>query len=271
MGLFRFNTWLASLAAVLFIPLSLPAHADNHQSFPSNNAAAASDLPDDDRVFRFNVSTNGYPPYLINDEEQTTGIMWAVVNEIAGRLGYRVETYRLPRKRVDQMLKEGVIDGTPRAREWTPRPEDFVFTDPVVNIEEVVFFPSGSPHDFRVIEDLFSLTLVTHLGYHYPKLNPYFDSGDIRRFDVSRDQDIFFYVLQGSELDAAVADRLVGQWILRTKGMQEQFRPSTGTLSNVGLRIMLRPEWQSFAKAFNRELEAMRKSGKIDAILSSYR
>jgi polar amino acid transport system substrate-binding protein len=256
------NFWIASLAATLCTPLGLPAHAETPE---------AKGLTVEDKVFRFNVSPNGYPPYLITDEDQTTGIMWTVVEEIAGRLGYRVEAHKVPRKRVDQMLLRGVIDGTPRAREWTSRPEDFVFTDPVVNIEEVVFFPSDSPHNFQVVEDLFSLTLVTHLGYHYPELKPHFDSGKIKRFDVSRDQDLFIYVLEGKVMDAAVADRLLGQWTLYSEGIKDRFRASPATLSEAGLRVMVRPEWQSFAEAFNKELAAMRKNGRIEAILASYR
>ncbi|TGN41883.1 substrate-binding periplasmic protein [Marinobacter confluentis] len=262
MGSPRANFWLASLAVPFLMPLGPLAHAEDHYS---------ADLPSETRVFRFNVSPNGYPPYLITEDNQTNGIMWTVVEEIAGRLGYQVEAHKVPRKRVDQMLLEGFIDGTSRAIEWTGNPEDFVFTDPIVNIEEVVFFPTDSPHDFRVVEDLFSLTLVTHLGYHYPALRPHFESGQIQRFDVSRDQDLFVYVLQGDELDAAIADRLVGQWILFNEGMRNRFRVSPASLSEVGFRIMLRPEWQSFARDFNRELAAMRKNGRIDAILADYR
>lgn len=262
MGSPRISFWPSFLVVSIFILFS-PARAETQ-------TASAQSLSED-KVFRFNVSPNGYPPYLITDGDQTSGIMWAVVEEIAGRLGYRVETYKVPRKRVDQMLRNGDIDGTPRAKEWTNRPEDFVFTDPVVKTEEVIFFPVTSPHSFEVIEDLFSLTLVTHLGYHYPVLKPHFESGNIKRFDVARDQDLFIYVLNGDGLDAAVADRLVGQWILYIEGMKDKFRASSTTLSEVGFRIMLRPGWQSFAKAFNKELAAMRKNGEIEKILSRYR
>mgnify|MGYP005858263917 CR=1 FL=1 len=258
----RISFWPAFLAVSLLSLFPL-ARADTPTPSAQNWSGG--------KVFRFNVSPNGYPPYLITDGDQTTGIIWAVVEEISGRLGYRLEVYKVPRKRVDQMLASGDIDGTPRAKEWTNRPEDFVFTDPVVKIEEVIFFPVKSPHSFKVIDDLFSLTLVTHLGYQYPALKPHFEAGNIKRFDVARDQDLFVYVLNGDKLDAAVADRLLGQWILYTKGMKDDFRASNATLSETGFRIMLRPEWQSFAKAFNAELASMRKNGEIERILSDYR
>ncbi|MEP1214005.1 MAG: transporter substrate-binding domain-containing protein [Marinobacter sp.] len=224
-----------------------------------------------DRVVRFNVSPNGYPPYLINENGKQSGIMWDVLTAIADRLDYVVIPEQIPRKRVDQMLKEGYIDATTRAREWTDNPDEFAFTDPIVDIEEVLFVPKDSDLEFEVPEDLFSYTVVTHLGYHYPALEHHFQAGKIRRFDVSRDKDMFHYVLHGEDMDAAVADRLVGKWILRNEGMQDVFRTTSAKLSQYGFRLMLRKDWVSFAEAFNRELEAMKQNGELEEILSNYR
>ncbi|MDL0432624.1 transporter substrate-binding domain-containing protein [Marinobacter sp. TBZ242] len=226
---------------------------------------------EDERVFRFNVSPNGYPPYLISENGKQSGIMWDVVTAIADRLDYRVIPEKIPRKRVDQMIIEGYIDGTTRAREWTKNADNFIFTDPVVSIEEVLFVPRDSNLEFESPEDLFSLTLVTHLGYHYPALEPHFQAGRITRFDVSRDRDMFRYVLHGDDLDAAVADRLVGRWILLNEGMQDDFRTTSTALSEYGFRLMLRKDWADFAESFDRELQAMRESGELDEILANYR
>lgn len=232
---------------------------------------ASQDVSEEKQVFRFNISPNGYPPYLIVDQNQPSGIMWDVVFEIAQRLGYEVIAEQIPRKRVDQMILEGYIDGTPRAREWAEDPEQFLFTDPVVDIEEVFFIPAGSGMSYESPEDLVSKTLVTHLGYRYPPLEPYFEEGRIRRFDVSRDKDMFTFVLHGDRFDAAVADRLVGKWILRNEGLRQQFDITTKSISNYGFRLMLRKDWQSFANRFNQELAKMKENGELDAILANYR
>ncbi|WP_372971197.1 substrate-binding periplasmic protein [Marinobacter sp.] len=252
-----------AIASLTFVLSSLSATG----TLAAENAASQ----DSDRVFRFNVSPNGYPPYLINEEGEQSGIMWDVVTVIADRLDYEVVPEKIPRKRVDQMLAQGYIDATTRAKEWTDNPDEFAFTDPVVNIEEVLFVPEGSDLQFETPEDLFSRTLVTHLGYHYPALETHFESGNITRFDVSRDKDMFNYVLHGNDMNAAVADRLVGRWILLNEGMQNQFRTTSTTLSEYGFRLMLRKDWASFAESFNRELEAMRESGELDKILAKYR
>ncbi|WP_341581792.1 transporter substrate-binding domain-containing protein [Marinobacter metalliresistant] len=223
------------------------------------------------KVFHLNISPNGYPPYLIVDQGAPSGIIWDVVSLITQRLGYSVVAEQIPRKRVDEMLLGGHIDCTPRAREWTDDPDNFVFTDPIVTIEEVFFFPKRSEFVYETPEDLFSRTVVTHLGYLYPQLEPYFSEGKIRRFDVSRHRDMFTFVLHGDRFDVAVADRLVGQWILRNEGLQDQFSTSRKGIREYGLRLMLRPEWQSFANEFNTELARIRASGELDAILANYR
>lgn len=234
--------------------------------FPATASATS-----EKQTLRFNVSPNGYPPYLIVENRAPSGIMWDVMSLIADRLGYELIAEKIPRKRVDQMLLDGYIDATPRAREWTDEPDKFLFTDPVVAIEEVFFIPKDADLVYQRPEDLFSKTIVTHLGYIYPTLEPHFESGKIHRFDVARDRDMFFYVLHGNRFDIAIADRLLGQWVLKNEGLRERFRTSAESISTFGLRIMLRKDWQDFANEFNRELARIRENGELDAILANYR
>lgn len=231
------------------------------------NTASASDA----KVFRFNISPNGYPPYMIVDQDAPSGIMWDVVSLISERLGYQIVAKKIPRKRVDQMLLDGYIDGTSRAVEWTQNPEDFLFTEPVVDVQEVFFTPKSTGDTYHSPEDLFSKTVVAHLGYIYPALEPHFESGAIKRFDVSQDKDMFNFLLHGERFDAAVVDLLVGKWILKNEGLQDQFTVSSGDISSYGFRIMLRKESRLFVDEFNVELGRIRKSGELAAILANYR
>ncbi|MBR9869650.1 MAG: amino acid ABC transporter substrate-binding protein [Gammaproteobacteria bacterium] len=235
------------------------------------SANASADTQDTGKSLRLNISPHGYPPYLIVEGETPSGILWDVMTTIAPRLGYELIPRKIPRKRVDNMLLDGYIDGTFRAIEWTEKPENYLFTQAVVNVEEVLFFNRESATDYSHPSDLFGHTVVAHLGYKYPSLAPYFEQGKIKRFNVSSDKDLFRYVLLGDRFDAALADRLVGQWILRNEGLTNQFRSSTGNISQYGYRLMLRKDWAEFAQGFNRELAAMRENGELDAILANYR
>ncbi|MBK1852577.1 MULTISPECIES: substrate-binding periplasmic protein [unclassified Marinobacter] len=234
--------------------------------FLCSNAAAESDA----NVFRLNISPNGYPPYMITDQEEPSGIMWDVVSLITERLGYQLVAEKIPRKRVDQMLLDGYVDATPRAFEWTHEPESFLFTEPVVDIQEVLFTPKHAEETYQTAEDLFSKTVVTHLGYLYPELQPHFESGAIKRFDVSQDRDMFNFLLHGDRFDAAVADLLVGKWILKNEGLQDQFTVSSADISSCGFRLMLRKDSQLFVDKFNAELARIRESGELEAILANY-
>ncbi|WP_323752596.1 substrate-binding periplasmic protein [Marinobacter sp.] len=230
-----------------------------------------SETQDSAKTFHLNISPHGYPPYLIVGGDAPSGILWDVMTTIVPRLGYELIPKKIPRKRVDNMLLDGYIDGTLRATEWTDNPEDYLFTQAVVYVEEVLFFEQDSELDFSQPADLFGHTIVAHLGYQYPVLAPYFEQEEIKRFNVSSDKDLFRYLLLGDRFDAALADRLVGQWILRNEGLTHQFRTSTKNISEYGYRLMLRKDWTDFAQAFNRELSAMRENGELDAILANYR
>ncbi|MGM0569861.1 substrate-binding periplasmic protein [Marinobacter sp.] len=239
----------------------------------ASESTASGSVPDgQERTLNFNVSTSGYPPYIIHHEDGSYGgIAFEVVSRVANRLGYDLKPYEIPRKRVDAMLLDGHIDASPRAREWTTEPSEFLFTDAMVSIREVFFTPADSDFRFEGVEQLRDVTLVTPLGYHYPELEPLFENGTIERYEVSGDRDIFTYLLHGRGLDAAVADLGVGQWIIRQNNWHGQFRHSEQALSDYGYRLMLRPDWQRFAEDFNQELAKMKASGELDQILDQYR
>ncbi len=223
-------------------------------------------------IFKLNVSPNGYPPYIIiGDDDQYSGIVWDVVNTVAKRLNYQIEPKKIPRKRVDGMLLDGYIDGTPRAIEWTITPDNYTFTDPVVRIKEVFFMRKGEEFQYQKPNDIESLTVVTHLGYRYPELAEMFESGKAKRFDVSQDKDMFSFLLNADQFDSAISDLAVGQWIVRENGWQNEFSYTENGISDFGFRLMLRKDWAGFADDFNAELDQLRESGELDQILDRYR
>ncbi|MDX1755677.1 MAG: transporter substrate-binding domain-containing protein [Marinobacter sp.] len=254
-------------AFVVTVALLLSAAAWASEATPAKGATA-----DLDGILRLNVSPNGYPPYLIVEDHNLSGIIWDVVSRIAGRLEYDVAPIQIPRKRVDELVLRGYIDATPRAIEWTKQPERFLFTDPIVNVEEVFFYPANTDFRYQAPMDLEAKTIVTHLGYQYPALRQVFEYGMAERFDVNNDVDMFRYLLDGDRFDAAIADRLVGQWIIRNHPKMDGLLTATdNSVSNYGFRLMVRQDLAEFVDAFNAELAQLKASGELDRILSEYR
>ncbi|MDC0663530.1 substrate-binding periplasmic protein [Marinobacter sp. SS21] len=225
-----------------------------------------------DGILRLNVSPKGYPPYLIIDDDRMSGIIWDVVARISEQLQYQIAPIKIPRKRVDELVYKGYVDATPRAIEWTQEPDRFLFTDPIVNVEEVFFYPAGKEFQFQTPMDLEAKTIVTHLGYRYPALRQMFDHGLAQRFDVNDDVDLFRYLLDSDRFDAAIADRLVGQWIIRNHpSMDGMLKATANSLSDYGFRLMVRRDLDGFVAAFNDKLAELKASGELEQILSAYR
>ncbi|MGQ7274637.1 substrate-binding periplasmic protein [Marinobacter sp. V034] len=255
------SVYRALLIGLLFTPAVFPVASASEVSGPSSA-----------RVLKLNVSPNGYPPYTIVEKgDRFRGIVWDVTTVICERLGYQLEALKVPRKRVDGMLTDGMIDATPRAKEWTEEPDNFVFTIPIVQVSEVFFSRAERAFEYFRPADLESMTVLTHLGYKYPNIRDMFTSGKAKRFDVPKDQDIFRFLMHGDDFDVAVSDRLVGQWMIRKNGWQGQFHISKQPLTDVGLRLMLRPDMAAFVSQYNEELGKMKDSGELESILAAYR
>ena len=225
-----------------------------------------------DRVIRFNVSPNGYPPFtIVQDDGSHAGIFWDLLNLVAERHGYEVVGVEIPRKRVNDFILEGRIDATARAIEWSDEPEAFAFTQPLLYVQEVFFKRSSSDFEYSDADDIVGKTVVTHLGYKYPALQPVFDSGEAERFDVQHESDMFPYLLAGKRFDLAIAVSQVGLWYIREHGLKGEIDYAPQPLSELGYRLMFRKDHQDFIEVFNRELETIKASGEMERILDRYR
>lgn len=263
-----FSSLYRQLIAATFLAITAPTFGQQSaEATPSD-----SDQPIDKPVLRLNVSTDGYPPYLIvTRDHEYGGIAYDVITRIAERMKYQVEPLEIPRKRVDSLLRKGIIDATPRAREWTENPGEFLFSDTIVPVQEVFFSTLESNFRYAGLDTLKGSTVATPLGYQYPQLEPLFEDGRLERFEVSRDRDVFTFLLHGRGIDAGIADLAVGQWIIRQQNWQGKFRHSDKTITDIGYRLMVRPEWTGFTEEFNQHLADMKASGELENILNQYR
>lgn len=84
-----------------------------------------------------------------------------------------------------------------------------------------------------------------------------------------------FFIWQGSlyagRFDATIIDPLVAQWIIRNKPEYHgKFLATDNTLKKAGLRLMVHTGMVDFLEEFNAELERLKASGQLDAIISRY-
>ena len=222
----------------------------------------------------FSFSTEGYPPYLvINENGGVDGIMMDVLREIASRFDFRVVVEWLPTKRGDLYAEEGRVDAKARSEVWVQNPERFYRTDSVVRHTDRLMFLEKNPLEFTEIEDLFGKNIGAILGYGYPMFDEHFANNCINRNDSVSEREMINLVAK-ERLDAAIVNELVALWIIGQdpEFQSVKFRFSEKKVGDAPYQFMFtkKRNWQPFIEQFNKELKKMRANGRLDEIIAKY-
>lgn len=217
----------------------------------------------------------GWPPFIIPEDElgQERGIMIDVLREAASRNGYTIKIVHLPEKRAQMVLKEGGVDAHPKAMEWVDNPDDFNWTDPIVESTDVVIIRRHNERS-EVPRTLTGFNLGVMLGYVYPALEEYFQDGSIKRRDARTTESLLRMVLR-DHVDAAVTNQHVANWIIHNNDdlSHDDFVVGDKPIDSAPYRFAFTKAWYSleFIKLFNRELKIMKKDGTFETILNRYK
>ena len=224
-----------------------------------------------DKPLRLAVPPDGFPPYIILGQgKQVSGIIVDVLREAAARQGYQLVATEAPKKRVEPMILSNKLDAAPRAIEWGGNSHQFLFTDSIVRVRDLVFSRKDAPLRYQSPDDLRGKRLGTHLGYNYPVLTPYFDAKEIVREDA-RTEESMLRMLQVKRTDAVVMNEMVALWLIKADNLGGQFVASETELGGYEYRLMFGPQWSPFVVQFNRELSQMKKDGRLARVIDKYR
>ena len=220
----------------------------------------------------FDLSDSGYPPYLIYEKDSPPGgIMFDVTHKILTKHGYRLEPVGLPKKRQEDLMKKGKLDAVPNAKEWVNDPEAYAFTDTIVEARDIVFSNTNTPVLYFEPKDLLKKVVITHIGYHYPTLEPYFKKQQMERQDA-RTELAMLTMLERGRGDVAILNELVGLWVIKEQQWYGKFLHSTQEIGHFDYRIMFHKKWQSLVdQTFNPELAQLKQSGQFQKIIEKYR
>ena len=187
----------------------------------------------------FSMSPKGYPPYTIRgNDNKNHGILLDVLRTVASKYDYVVRVVIYPEKRETKLLEIGKIDARAKAKEWVKNPENYTFTDPIVEHSDFLIFLKETPLKFNKIEDLFGKKIGTILGYTYPFFTPYFDDSRIHRKDTVN-QKAMLRMVVAKRTDGAIINKLVALWsIKQDQRWQGKFIFSERTVGSVGYRLM---------------------------------
>ena len=227
-------------------------------------------------MITLSLPPSGWPPYVISDLNGAGpgGIMVDVFREICRVEGYELQMVLYPEKRGHMLLREGHVDAISKAREWVEDPSIYLWTNPVIDSSDVVVFRQTNPIPFTSPQDLAGLNVGLIFSFHYPRLTPLIDRGQITEHRANNSQNLL-RMLNHGHIDCAVINPLVTRWQLRnqTDLSPADFAFSDTPLDNASCRFAFTrgERWKPFIARFNRQLAKMKEDGRLDAIVARYR
>lgn len=221
-------------------------------------------------LINLNVGLHDWPPYIISNSEDYRGIMVEVFEAITKDLHYQVKIHHHSTQRGLRILTTGEIDATPRAMEWVDHPENYQWSDPVVDSQDVIILRQDTK--VRSLEQLHQKVLCTVIGYTYPQLNPLFANKTLVRADA-RDTEAMLSTLQRQHCDGAVTNIHVFNWHRKTRPeMTKDLVASSIVVGTAPYRFQFNQDkkWTDFIKRFNQRLKEMKARGELDKIINRY-
>jgi len=239
----------------------------------------------------FKAATAPWPPYAYyNKEQQLIGISVDVSKELAQRSGHDFSLSLHHAKRLNKLQNEHEIDiniaDSPNWQE--PNYEaNFVFSLPYLQVTEGLYINNfstdyetnygkhclvgqkymGKTMVFNQIKDHWNIGLVR--GYYYADLESAFQSGQLKKREVSSDSKLLPLLLQG-HLDAVIMDTKLFQYQVKSLALNmAQFKLAC-TLSEVPLAYKLNKQQQFYLDDINQALTNMLEEGLIEEIIKTY-
>lgn len=217
------------------------------------------------------VTNESWAPYWIVREGQVSGVFSDFMEALDERLAVDLQAARpAPPLRAQKMFREGRVQlECCVSKGWRSAPEQVavtLWTEPVLEVEEVLVFAPGRAFAFARLEDLRGKTIATVRGYGYAG-SEYF-----LRHDSPDAIALLHKVAQGRS-QAGIIDRLELAYLRHAHPELQagKERLEEGPVINSSeLRIRLHRSRAELLPALNAAIAAMRRDGSLQRIMATY-
>jgi len=219
---------------------------------------------------RFAITDSWAMPMVqIEYGRPTQGILHDVMLSLATQVGLPAEFHVLARARVQNAMEHGEIDvRCYAAQSWLPNQSgDYIWSIPLWFQRDLLI--SNQHHHAGVVPaDLAPQTIGTVLSYHYPTLQPLFDSGQLKR-DDARNQDQVLQKLLAGRNEYGVSNQWTLDWFNQRLLPERQLR-AVAVLQELHVGCYVRNDPDLPVQRILRTLLRMKMSGEIDDIIRLY-
>jgi polar amino acid transport system substrate-binding protein len=161
---------------------------------------------------KLRIVTEPWAPYVYEDGGRNLGLDYETTAIVFQRLGIEVEWQFLPWKRCLSMLETGQADGALDIFHSAERDSTLLYpSEPLSDVEFVMFYANDRPHPFNRLEELKGLTIGTSPGYLYSED---FSQSQLFTREPAPTHEANFGKLVRGRIDLLITDRRVGQHLL---------------------------------------------------------
>lgn len=202
-----------------------------------------------------------YPPYQYEEGGRVRGIDQEIITEAFRFHGIATETRLLPWKECLEWMESGRADGIFQILPNPQRERLFLFSDRLRTEKTVLFQPAGGDRDpFR------GQRLGVLAGYSY---GPEVDGlPELQKAEYGS-QEALLQALAAGEVGLILMDAGLAAYRMKTRGVRE-IEPVPGYEITRPLHAAFSRDRPGIVRLFNSGLEAVRRQGVYERILSSY-
>ena len=204
----------------------------------------------------------GWVPFRNAEKNGGTSVFTDLSKALEEYSGIQFKTVNFPQKRAQKALLDGIVDFDFSCLEWFKNNDlgpNFVATEPFFEITEHIVTLNKNTHLFPTRESIFGKRVGTILGYHY------FDDDEFIRTDFLNENTLI-KGLKKERFKVIILERETAKYWAKLNNTEIGFA-ALHTSGNLVMR--LRKEHSALIPLLNQAIQKMKKSGKLQAILSS--
>lgn len=221
-------------------------------------------------TFRIAYYDGGDVPFVITGKDAPAGIFPDLMAAIARQTGDKLEEKFLPIRRILKSFEDGTLDievgANPKWRATSSVPG--LYSKAFGSARAVLCYRRGGVKPAQAVSDFYGQSIGLIAGYNYPEFDDAFAQGKIRREDIPNSPSLLM-MLKAQRFDQIIISIYVKQYW--EKQDPARYACEEGRVIDENeMMLRLHPDKADALPRLNAAIEALKKSGEMDAIFRRY-
>lgn len=212
----------------------------------------------------------GFPPFSIEGEKENfSGIIPDILSLTLKNSSYSANAIYMPEKRMQFEIKRGNVDAVLSAIPWTKYPKNYVYSNPIITVRDVIFHHPSNPVNFSDLNHFVGESIGVVHGYTYdPTIEKLFAEKKISKIET-RDEIALLNMIRHKRLKYALITERVGWWIAKKRNWSTELASSKNSIGEFEYRLLIHNKFKQLKNSFDKSL--VKNSKGIQKIISAYR